>query len=39
MNASLVGFYLAYTFSYKWVYDKIFPIQYFKYVKNKAITV
>ena len=37
MDASLVGFYLAYTFSYNWAYDKIFPIQYFKYVENKAV--
>lgn len=36
MDASLVGFYLVYTFSYNWAYDKLFPIQYFKYVENKA---
>lgn len=37
MDASLVGFYLFYNFSYNWAYDKIFPIQYFKYVENKAV--
>ena len=37
MDASLVGFYLFYNLSYNWAYDKIFPIQYFKYVENKAI--
>lgn len=26
MDASLVGFYFAYSFSYNWAYDKIFPI-------------
>lgn len=39
MDASLVGFYLVYTFSYNWAYDKMFPIQYFKYVKNTEISV
>ncbi len=39
MDGSLVGFYLAYTFSYNWAYDKIFPIQYFKYVKNSAVSI
>ena len=39
MDASLVGFYLVYTFSYNWAYDKMFPIQYFKYVKNKEISI
>ena len=39
MDASLVGFYLAYNFSYNWAYDKIFPIQYFKYVKNSAVSI
>lgn len=39
MDASLVGFYLVYTFSYNWAYDKMFPIQYFKYVQNKEISV
>lgn len=37
MDASLVGFYLFYNLSYNWAYDKIFPIQYFKYVENKAV--
>lgn len=37
MDASLVGFYLFYNFSYNWAYDNIFPIQYFKYVENKAV--
>ncbi|WP_457856960.1 chlorhexidine efflux transporter [Psychrobacter pulmonis] len=37
MDASLVGFYLVYTFSYNWAYDKLYPIQYFKYVENKAV--
>ena len=39
MDASLVGFYLAYNFSYNWAYDKIFPIAYFNYEKSKAISV
>ena len=39
MDASLVGFYLAYNFSYNWAYDKMFPIQYFNYEKSKAISV
>ncbi|WP_372845169.1 PACE efflux transporter [Psychrobacter sp.] len=39
MDASLVGFYLVYTFSYNWAYDKMFPIQYFKYIKNKEISI
>ena len=39
MDASLVGFYLVYTFSYNWAYDKMFPIQYFKYVQNKEISI
>ncbi|MGP5533915.1 chlorhexidine efflux transporter [Psychrobacter celer] len=29
MDASLVGFYLFYTFSYNWAYDKLFPITHF----------
>lgn len=37
MDASLVGFYLFYNLSYNWAYDKIFPIQYFKYVEKKAV--
>lgn len=37
MDASLVGFYLFYNLSYNWAYDKVFPIQYFKYVENKAV--
>ena len=39
MDASLVGFYLFYNLSYNWAYDKIFPIQYFKYVKNSAVSI
>ena len=35
MDASLVGFYFAYSFSYNWAYDKIFPIPYFNYEENK----
>lgn len=31
MDASLVGFYLVYTFSYNWIYDKVFPIQHVSY--------
>ena len=31
MDASLVGFYLVYTFSYNWLYDKIFPDPHFDY--------
>ena len=29
MDASLVGFYLVYTFSYNWAYDKIFPVVHY----------
>ena len=39
MDASLVGFYLAYNFSYNWAYDKMFPISYFNYEENKPIPV
>lgn len=39
MDASLVGFYLAYSFSYNWAYDKIFPISYFNYEEKKLIPV
>ena len=39
MDASLVVFYLAYSFSYNWAYDKIFPIPYFNYEENKPIPV
>ena len=37
MDASLVGFYFAYSFSYNWAYDKIFPIPYFNYEENKPL--
>lgn len=37
MDASLVVFYLAYSFSYNWAYDKIFPIPYFNYEENKPL--
>ena len=36
MDASLVGFYLVYTFSYNWLYDKIFPDPHFDYQLNAA---
>ncbi|MEN2751791.1 PACE efflux transporter [Psychrobacter sp. FBL11] len=39
MDASLVGFYLVYTFSYNWAYDKIFPIPYFNYERNEAVSI
>ena len=39
MDASLVGFYFAYSFSYNWAYDKIFPIPYFNYEENKPLRV
>ena len=39
MDASLVGFYLAYNFSYNWAYDKMFPISHFNYEENKPIPV
>lgn len=29
MDASLVGFYLVYTFSYNWAYDKLFPVDHY----------
>ena len=37
MDASLVVFYLAYSFSYNWAYDKMFPVSYFNYEENKPL--
>lgn len=36
MDASLVGFYLFYTLSYNWAYDKMFPIAEFDYQPDHA---
>ncbi len=39
MDASLVGFYLFYNFSYNWAYDKVFPLPYFNYETDKVVSV
>ncbi|WP_353888765.1 chlorhexidine efflux transporter [uncultured Psychrobacter sp.] len=37
MDVSLVGFYLFYTFSYNWVYDKLFPITHFGHTTDNTV--
>ncbi|MGP5543060.1 PACE efflux transporter [Psychrobacter celer] len=37
MDASLVGFYLFYTFSYNWAYDKLFPITHFGHTTDNTV--